>query len=290
MVATIITGLTSGCVYALVAMGFTLVYRAIGLVSFAQGAFVMLGGVTTGWAIAQWHVSLFTAGLFGVAVTAAAGAILAFVIVVPLWRRRAAPFVLILATALYLVVLQSIAEKAFGTNPIEVPAMAGGQFRFAGTIVLWQDVVIILGTAALCAALYLLLHHTRAGTAMRASAADREVARLMGVRPARVTVVALVLSAVLGGIGGLLIAPIQFASYTVAVDYTMRGFISSVVGGFGDLKGSVVGGLVVGFIEAFVGRYVSTAYLDVILVGLVLCVLMLRPSGLVSSPAALDPH
>jgi branched-chain amino acid transport system permease protein len=288
VIDVIITGVTLGCIYALVAIGFTLVYRTTGVVSFANGAFVMLGGVGAGWAIEQWHVSLLVAGLFGVALAAAAGLLLAAGIIVPLWWRKAQPFVLILATALYLVVLQSVALSAFGSDPLEVPPIIHGDFHVFGRVVQLQNVVIVVASIVLFGLLFTFLQRTRLGTAMRAGAADRDVGRLMGISPFRMTVLAVVVSAALGGLAGLLVAPVQFASYTVAVNYTVRGFIAAVVGGLGDLRGAVVGGLVVGFIEAFAGIYLSTRYLDVILVGLVFCVLMVRPHGLFTSAASLE--
>lgn len=287
MFETTVIGISLGCVYALVAVGFSLIYRTTGVLSFAQGAFVMIGGLLGGWLVEEHAVSTPLAIVAGTGAGVLAGLILAGAIVLPLWRRGASEFIVILGTLVFLVICENLALNQFGSQPRAIePLTPGFEISVLGETIQGQVVWVVLATALVSGALYLLISHTRFGTAMRACANDRRTSRLLGISPTMVALGAFGLTAGIGALAGLLISPIQLSAYTAAQAYNVSGFLAAVVGGLGDVRGAVVGGLLVGLTEAYVGVYISSTYVNLILLGLLLAVLLLRPRGLVPGTRA----
>lgn len=275
-------GLSLGCVYALVAVGFSLIYRTTGVLSFAQGAFVMIGGMAGAWIADDHGAPTLVAMAFGTVIATLAGLLLAAGVVLPLWRRGASEFIVILATLVFLVICENVVLNELGSQPRSIaPLTPSLDFHVAGHRVESQILWVILATAALSGALYLLLSHTRTGAAMRACSVDQRTSRLLGISPTRVALGSFALTAALGAIGGLLVSPIQFSAYNAAQTYNIKGFLAAIIGGLGDVRGAVAGGLFVGLLEAYVGVYISSTHLDLILLGVLLAVLLLRPTGLV---------
>ena len=287
MLEVLTIGLSLGCVYALVALGFSLVYRTTGVLSFAQGAFVMIGGMVGSWVVDDLGLPLGVGVLAGTAAGGLAGLVLAVFVVIPLWRRNAGPFIVILGTLVFLVVCENLTLNLLGSQPRSLPRLTPGlELRVAGQAIDGQVLWVLLATAAIGGGLYLLLMRTRYGAAMRACAVDQRTSRLLGISPTRVAIGALVLTATIGALAGALISPIQLSSYTAAQAYNVKGFLAAVLGGLGDVRGAIVGGLVVGLTEATIAVYVSSTYLDLILLGILLGVLLLRPRGVIPATTA----
>lgn len=281
MIDALAIGVSLGCVYGFVAVGFSLIYRTTGVMNFAQGAFVMLGGMGAGYASQQWGLPLALAAVVGISFAVLGGLVLVLGVVLPLWRRGASDFITMLGTLLFLVACENVILNLMGSDPRPVARIQPHFTLQLGALRLDSQSLWIIGTAvAVSIALGLFISRTPTGVAMRAVATDQTVARLMGVNPARIAIVAFVVAALIGGIGGVLVAPLQFAAWNAAHVYNIKGFIAAVVGGVLDVRTAFLGGLVIGILEALIVTYASSTYLDVLLLGVLLILLLLRPSGL----------
>jgi branched-chain amino acid transport system permease protein len=284
VIALIISGIVIGCVYALIAAGYAIVYRTTGVLNFAQGSFVMLGGMTCAWLITQnWPYPL--AALGGLVLTVVAGAAIWLLLMAPMLIRRLGVGLAVIATLVVSYALTDAVLLWQGPNPQSLPAIKPAfQFTVGGTRVSSGQVYVIIGMALILILLSAFLKYTSLGRATRASAADHETAQLLGISPVRVGGYAMCIAAAVGALGGLLITPIQFTSASGATSLALYGFVAAVLGGFGRLSGGVIGGLVIGVLQELVSRYVSTAYSDAITFGVLIAVLLIRPQGLLGAP------
>ncbi len=276
-------GLTIGSIYAIVALSFTIVFNATGVANFAQGEFVMLGGLVVVTLISVGLPLAPAAALAVVLVAAGAGVIhTATIARVP----RAEVFSLIMITLGIAIVIRTIAQLAWGTEARRVPAFTGGApVTIGGATITAQALWVIGGSAVLMVALYLFFKRTRAGQAMLASSENREGAALVGIYVRRVRLVAFMLGGALGALAGILIAPITTALYSAGLALTLKGFAASVLGGFGSAVGAVVGGVLLGLLEAYGTGLFSSGYQDLIAFAVLVTILIIRPGGILGSRA-----
>ncbi|MFJ4274349.1 branched-chain amino acid ABC transporter permease [Streptomyces coelicoflavus] len=273
-----LSGLGAGTTYALVGLGVALVFQATGVINFAQGDFVMLGGL--GFAVLhESGVPLWAAAPLAIASTAAAGALLDLLVIS---RARGADGErLIILTIGASVTLQGAALLAFGADSHFVPAFSSGPpLDVFGAHVPRQYLWCAAATAAAVTLMWLLLTRTLSGTAMRATAMDAEAVRLMGVSPARTRLLAFTSAAALGALAGVVLAPLQPPDASVGIPFGLKGFTAAVIGGLVSPVGAVAGGLLVGLAEAYATGYLSSEYKDTLTYGLLLVVLLVRPTGL----------
>lgn len=280
MLFTIVEGVALGFIYALVALGYSLIYRTTGVVNFAQGAFVMVGGMTTYWALDIMHLSYELAIIVGLLATAITGLLLWVGLVLPLWQRGSAGFVVILATLVFGDLVQNVVQRWLGTNPETLPAWISGRLVIGTFGMAYQYLVIIAASLTIMIGVGLFLAKTTIGISMRACAASRVTSQLLGISPRTVGALAMISTAAVGGLAGIMLAPVQYTSSSVGLSYGIYGFVSAIIGGFGSLPGALVGGVAVGLIESIAGRYVSSTYEAVIALALLLILLVVRPSGL----------
>jgi branched-chain amino acid transport system permease protein len=280
---TALIGLSLGCVYALIALGFSLVYRTTGILNLSQGAFVMLSGVVTASLVSKSGLPLLPAVLLGILAAVGAGLVLALAIVLPLWRLGVSEFKTILATLIFALVAENVVLNAFGSRPLGVQAFSEGSYAFLGGRLTAQYLWIFGVTLTLVALALLVLRYTDIGLAMRAVAERPQVARTLGISPTRIAIVALATTAGIAGVAGVLIAPVQYASFSLAIPYTVKGFVAAVIGGFGSVTGALAGGVLLGVAEAYVAAEVSSTYQDVIVLSLLFVALLVRPQGLIPS-------
>lgn len=281
MTEALVIGLSLGCIYGFVAMGFALIYRTTGIMNFAQGAFVMLGGMGAGYAGQEWGLPLPIAALIGIGFAVLAGLLLVTGVVLPLWRRGASEFITMLGTLLFLVASENVVLNLMGSNPRPVPRVEPVfKWQVLGIRVDSQAIWIVLAALIISVALGLFISRTPTGMAMRAVATDQAVARSLGIKPERVAIVVFLVAALIGGIGGVLVAPLQFAAWNAAHVYNIKGFIAAVIGGVLDVRTAFLGGVLVGLLQSLIVTYASSTYLDVILLGVLLVLLLLRPSGI----------
>jgi len=274
----VFSGLTVGAIYALVALGFTLIYNASDIINFAQGEFVMLGGMTTVFA-ALAGVPLPLAALIAVAVTTGVGLALHRFAIEP--ARGASSVVLIMITIGASVFLRGVAQIVFDKRFHSLPPLFGNEpFRWGGAAILPQSLVVLAGAAVIVVLLWLFIERTLLGKAVIATAANRLAARLIGVNTRRIIEFSFAVSAAIGAVAGILITPIALTSYDVGTLLALKGFAAAMLGGIGSPLGAVVGGLVIGMIEALSAGYISSSYKDAAAFLIILVVLVAMPQGL----------
>lgn len=274
----ILSGVTVGAVYALVALGFTIIYNASDVVNFAQGEFVMLGGMVTVFATAA-GVPLPLAALLAIAVAVLVGIALHLLAIEP--AKGASAVTLIIITIGASILLRGLASIVFDKRFHALPAFIPGEaWRVGGASILPQSVLVLGGAAAVVVLLWVFMSRTLLGKAMIATAANRMAARLVGINTVWIICASFAVSAAIGAIGGILVTPITLTNYDVGTLLALKGFSAAMLGGMGNPLGAIVGGLVVGLLEAFGAGYISSAYKDAIAFLVILLVLFVMPNGL----------
>jgi len=272
------SGVTVGAVYALVALGFTIIYNASDVVNFAQGEFVMLGGMITWFAHAA-GLPLPLAALIAISATAALGvAINAFAIE----PARGAPVVsLIIITIGASIFIQGAAQLVFDKQIHSFPAFSGDDpIRIGGATILPQSLWVIGGALAVFVALWAFFTHTLLGRAVLATSNNRLAAQLVGINTNFVMTLSFALSAAIGALAGVLATPITLTAYSVGIGFALKGFAAAMLGGMGNPKGALVGGFMIGLIEALTAGYLSSQYKDAAAFIVILLVLFFLPQGL----------
>ncbi len=272
------SGLTVGAVYALVALGFTLIYNSSDVINFAQGEFVMLGGMSTVFlALAGMPVPL--AAFAAVIVTTAVGLALYRFAIEP--ARDASAVVLIMITIGASIFLRGFAQIIFDKRFHTLPPIFGAEpLRIGGAAVLPQSLVVLAGATIIVLLLWLIIDRTLLGKAIIATAVNRLAAHLVGINTRRIVGLSFAVSAAIGAIAGVLSTPITLTSYDVGTLLALKGFAAAMLGGIGSALGAVVGGLLLGMLEAFSAGYVSSKYKDAVAFIVILAVLLAMPQGL----------
>jgi branched-chain amino acid transport system permease protein len=272
------SGLTVGAVYALVAVGFTLIFNASGVINFAQGEFVMLGGMATVF-LAAAGVPLPLAALGAIVATVAIGLALHRLAIEP--AREASTAALIIITIGASIFLRGAAEVFFDKRFHSLPPLLGDQpIRLGGAAILPQSLVVLAGAAVIVTALSLFMRRTLFGKAIIATAANRLAARLVGIDTRRVVGFSFAVSAAIGAIAGVLVTPITLTSYDAGTLLALKSFAAAMLGGIGSAVGAVVGGLMLGLLEQLGAGYLSSQYKDAVAFVVILIVLLARPQGL----------
>jgi branched-chain amino acid transport system permease protein len=277
----LVSGVGVGCIYGLIGIGYCVIYNASGIVNFAQGAFVMLGGVLTHVLLTRLQWPLFAAALVATLLVALLGIAVERTVVRPLWRRNASMFVMILATLAVQIVLERATLIAVGDQPKTLPNFTNLPPLRIGPIAIAYQLLWIAGTSlALVALLAAFFAKTRTGKAMRACAINREAAALQGIPVSRMLAYSFALSAGLGAIAGILITPTQYTAFNVGVPFAISGFIAAIVGGFGNALGAFVGGIMLGVAQAAAVVVFGAGFKNVAALSILLVFLLWRPSGL----------
>lgn len=272
------SGLTVGAVYALVALGFTLIYNASGIINFAQGEFVMLGGMTTVF-LALAGVPVPLAALLAVVSTALVGLVLHRCAIEP--ARGADTVVLIMITIGASIFLRGAAQVIFDKRFHGLPPMLGADpIRIGGAAILPQSLVVLAGAALVVGLLWLFIDRTLFGKAVIATASNRLAARLVGINTSYIVAFSFAASAAIGALAGILVTPITLTSYDVGTLLALKGFAAAMLGGIGYGLGAVIGGLMLGLLEAFSAGYLSSKYKDAVAFLVILLVFFVMPQGL----------
>ncbi len=276
------SGITVGAVYALVALGFTLIYNSSDVINFAQGEFVMLGGMTTVF-LGLAGVPLPIAALLAVLLTTVIGFALHRFAIEP--ARGANAVVLIMITIGASIFLRGTAQVVFDKGFHSLPPLFGNALiHFAGAAILPQSLVVLAGAVVIVVLLWVFIDRTLLGKAMIAIAVNRLAARLVGIDTRRVVGFSFAISAAIGAIAGILITPITLTSYEIGTLLALKGFAAAMLGGIGVAAGAVVGGLLLGLLEAFSAGYISSQYKDAVAFLVILTVLFVRPQGIFGKP------
>ncbi len=272
------SGLTVGAVYALVALGFTLIYNASDVVNFAQGDFVMIGGMSTVFLYAT-GVPLPLAAIIAILTAVIVGLLLHRLAIEP--ARGASPVTLIIITIGASMFIRGVAQIVFDKQFHQLPAFSGDRpIEILGATLLPQSLWVLGGGLAVFVALWLFLERTLIGKAVLATAANRLGARLVGINTAVILAIAFGVSASIGALAGVLATPITLTRFDLGTIMTLKGFAAAMLGGMGSPLGAVVGGLLLGLIEAFGAGYISSVYKDGFSFIAILVVLFVMPRGL----------
>lgn len=274
----LISGITVGAIYAAIALGFTLIYNASGVVNFAQGEFVVIGGMTAA-ALIGAGVPVWIAAPLAVIAGMLVGVLLYRLAIRPAGQ---APLVsLIIITIGASIFLRGAMQAVFDKQIHRYDGFSSdAPLRVGGATILPQSLWIIGGSVAVFAFLAWFLNRTRAGRGIRATASNRMAAALVGINTGRAMNLSFALSAAIGALAGVLATPVTFTSYDVGVLMALKGFSATMLGGVGSPLGALAGGLLIGLIEALTAGYISSDYKDASAFIVILLVLFLRPQGL----------
>lgn len=281
----LVAGVTYGTIYAIVAIGFNIIYNTTGIINFAQGEFVMLGGMI--------GVTLHTFLPMPVAI---AGAVTATMLVGALiemlfirWLRRPSVLRLIIITIGLSIAIRELALLLWGEGVRALPYFTGSAVTSlsVGDVHISPQVLWVLGiSAVMVAALNLFFARTLLGRQMRACACNREAAQLCGISAKNMVTLSFVLSAGIGALAGCVISPITYVQYDSGSSLALKGFTVAILGGLGNSMAAVVAGLLLGTLESFSIWVMPTAYKDVIAISILLLILFVRPSGLFGNAEA----
>lgn len=278
-VQILLNGVAIGCIYALVSCGFVWVYAAVGAVNFAHGELVMVGaylGVTAAVLLGWPPVAAL---LSAVATAAILGLVFQRVAFVPVRGRP--PLTFIVVSIGMSILLRNGALVLWGPDPIAPPDLLGGRMlRVGDTVVSAHQVLVVVVTVLVFATQAVFFTGTRIGRRLQATAEDAETARLMGIDVARMIALTFALSSALAALAGVLVAPVIFVSPDLGLFLILKAFIALVIGGFGSIPGTLVGGVLLGVLEVLTSAYVSSVYKDVVAFGVLVAMLLVLPHGL----------
>ena len=281
----LVAGVSQGCVYALVALGFVLIYKATETVNFAQGDVMMLGAffaltasVVMGWP--YWATILFAVGVMAVV-----GMLTERLVLRPVLGHPQFTVVMITIGVGYVMRGVVTMVPGWGTDTYQIPTpYVDDVWKVGGVILPVQQLMVIVLTAGLCAALYLFFRFTRVGVAMQATSQNQLAAYYMGIPVRRINMLIWGISAGVAAFAGILLAPATFVHSNMGF-IGLKAFPAAVVGGFGSVPGSIVGGLIIGVVEALAGFYLAEGFKDVAAYVVVLIVLLVWPSGIFGETA-----
>jgi branched-chain amino acid transport system permease protein len=281
----LVAGLTYGAIYAVVAIGFNIVYSATGIINFAQGEFVMLGGMLA--VQLSRSVPLPAAVALSVAITAAVGALVEVAFI--RWLRKPTVLRMVVITIGVSILLREGALFLWGEGVRSLPYFTGDEVSSVGILGarISPQVFWVLGTVALIVAvLEWFYRRTLLGWEMQACAANKDAAALCGVPVRRLVTLSFAMAAAIGALAGAVVSPITYTSYAAGGPLAIKGFTVAILGGLGNSGGAVAAGLALGVVESFAVSVLPAAYKDVVTLSLLLAVLVVRPSGLFASGEA----
>ena len=277
----LLNGLPIGAIYALVALSYSLIYTASGVLNWSQGDMVMLGAYISFSLFQYLHFGFTMALLVSMLLLGVIGVIVQFCILRPLRKRQAPPINVVIATLGVAIVSRNVALVIWGPEAQIFPSPVSSVPMTIGALtVTRQDMLIVSVAIFLMIVLHYFLSKTRKGTALRAVAQDRYAAILMGVDTDKSDALAFAASAALGAAAGILVAPVFFVTFNMGAGIGLKGFVAAVIGGLGNIPGAIAGGFFLGIVESLVGGQISSGYRDAITFALLILVLWLRPSGL----------
>jgi len=279
----LINALSLGCVYALFALGFTLVFGVLGVINLSHGAVFMLGAYAALQAVTLLQLPLWSALVVALLVSGCVGLVIDVLVLRPLRQRDAPHLIPMIATIGIAILFNNAVQGVFGAANLRFPAdlLPDQQLSWGGIQISVLEIGIIVLSFTLMAALLTVMKKTRLGHALRAIAESPKAAALLGINVERLFMLTSFVAAALGGIGGVLIALYSNAVFPLMGQPMLhKGIAVIILGGMGDIRGALVGGLFLGFAEVLAVAYIGSTMRDAIAFGLLFIVLLLRPQGL----------
>ena len=276
----LISGVSQGCIYGLIALGFVLIYKATETINFAQGELMMLGAFLGLTATVVMGLPYWAGVPVALAGMALAGLLIERVALRPILGQPAFSVVMVTIGLGYLARGAVTMIPFWGTETHTLPAPFKEEVLYLGTLAIgMEQIVIVAATVALCALLYLFFRFTRVGVAMQAASQNQLAAYYMGIPVRRLNGLIWAISAAVAALAGILLAPITFVHVNMGF-IGLKAFPAAVVGGFGSLPGAIVGGLIIGVVESFSGVYLPEGFKDIAAYVMVLAMLVLKPNGI----------
>ncbi|WP_411730486.1 branched-chain amino acid ABC transporter permease [Paeniglutamicibacter sp.] len=284
LVQTVVAGLMLGGVYALVAVGLNLIFGVVKIINFAHGELVMMAMYMTWWLWNSWNLNPYLSLVIVTPTMFLFGVLLQKVMIGPM--QNSSPIMKIFATLGLSVLLQNLALFVFGGQfrSVSIP-WAEQNTTILGVSATYGRITAFVVALALVLGLFLLMNRTLVGTVLRSLAEDRETAGLIGIPVQRYYLLAMGLGAALTGVAGTLIIPFQAAYPLVGAHFTLLAFVVVVLGGLGNMAGSLIGGLLLGIVETIVGTYIDPALQQVAVFVVFILVLIVRPQGIFGGSA-----
>ncbi len=287
----VISGITSGCIYAIVAVGFSIIYNSTQVINFAQGEFVMIGAMVAALLLAK--MSLIVA--FPVAVIAGclAGGLLAVCVLIPL--KRASVISLIIITVGASIMFRGLAQLFWGETAIPVAPFTGiareglvedRVFHIMGAVVQAQELWVMAITGILVLGMHLFYKYSLLGKAMRACSMNPTGAKLVGISVQKMVILSFVMAAGLGAVAGVTVSPVFYAKCNMGTALGLKGFCASVLGGLGNFGGGVIAGIILGVVESVVGGLLWSDYKDAVAFVILVLILFIKPEGILSRKKA----
>lgn len=280
IIEQIINGMRSGSIYALIALGYTMVYGIAKMINFAHGDIIMVGAYTLYVSIEKFRLPVWLAVIITIVVCAVLGITIERIAYKPL---RKAPSLAVLITAIGMsFLLQSVALLIFNANPITVKSIITLKAVTIGGVTITGTTMVTLIVTFICmVALTLFINKTKAGSAMRAVSEDKEAAQLMGINVNRTISMTFAIGSALAAVAGIMfVCQFQSIKPTLGALPGIKAFVAAVLGGIGSVPGAMLGGILLGIIESVSKAYISTELADAIVFGVLVLVLLLKPSGL----------
>ena len=275
----LITGVTVGSIYALIGMGFNIIYNSTEIINFAQGEFVMLGGMLTVSGIGLLHLPVPLAAIFAIIGVSLVGITLDRAAIRPL--KDASPITLIIITIGASIFLRGVSSLTWGKEPFTIPAFSGEEpIPFFGAVIQPQSLWVMGVALIVVLSLRQFFGRTLTGKAMMASAVQPRAAKLVGIDSSYMVLLSFALSGAVGAAAGIVIAPISMVQYDMGVMIGLKGFCAAIIGGIGHPWGVVFGGIVLGVVESLGAGLISSGYKDAIAFIILLLMLFFRPQGI----------
>lgn len=282
----LVGGLMVGCIYALVALGFNVIYNASALTSFVNGEIFMMGAFVAYTLIVMLHMPFLISLFLALIVMFIFGMGIERVIITPMLKKGAKRINILIATIGLSIFLQNVAMILWGSRLFSVPAPLGDNSIRFGTIYVNPQYILIMGVTLVCmVALYFMMQKSTLGKSLRAAAQDPMAASVMGINVSFTIRFTWALAAVVVSLAGILLSPIYGVYYRMGATISTKGFAAAVVGGYGNLYGSIIGGLLLGIAETIVAGYLDSAYKDVFSFVILIIVLITMPTGILKSKA-----
>jgi branched-chain amino acid transport system permease protein len=275
----VLSGMSTGSIYVLIALGIVAIYSVTGIINLAQGEYAMLGAMIA-ITYTKWHLPLILAFAAAVVTVVLIGLIIERLTVNPV--RTASPVTLIIITVGVSIILRGIALLIWGATPYSLQEFtSGGPLNLFGAVVSLQRLWVMGTAAVVLVALYFLFDRTMLGKALRACSINQDAARFMGISPSQMSLFTFGLAAALGAIAGIVIAPLTFVTYDMGLMLGLKGFVAAVIGGLVSAPGAVIGGLLLGVLESLAAGMVSSGLKDAIAFIVLLIVLVVRAEDII---------
>ena len=275
----VIAGITYGIIYAIVAIGFNIIYNATGIINFAQGEFVMLGGMTA--VTLNNYLTTPAAIIAATIITMIIGALIEILFI--RWLNKPSVLRMIIITIGISILIRELAHHIWGESVKALPYFTGTSvttIKVGGVFISPQMIWVVCISAVMVILLTIFFNYTLLGKQMRACAANRDAARLCGINAKNMVTLSFMLSAAIGAIGGSVVSPITYVQYDSGTPLAIKGFTVAILGGLGNSTAAVAAGMILGIIESFSICILPAAFKDVISVAMLLIILIVKPSGI----------